>query len=201
MVKNLDIFAAVFRREILVLQEIRICNDGRQRCLQVMGHIRDQLRLHFLALDLLGHRDLHALAHAHQIFAQRLKRARVRVNLGVQLPLGHILCGLPHHIILCLEPIQKSHADGKYHNAVYDRAQNAKEPETGQNRHDPKVCQQHLEQYPVVFRVKHHAPRRLIEFHRFALDEPTEPYGQCLLPEVACRPFHRQRIQAARTSK
>ena len=94
-IQHSDVLPRRRGRHILLLQQIHIVDDGRQRRFDVVGHVGDELCLHALGACLLVDGLLDAGLDALQIFLVLFERGQPAGNglaLVIGLPVGD---GLP----------------------------------------------------------------------------------------------------------
>ena len=88
---------------ILPFEQIHIIDNGCERRFNIMGDIRDQVRLHPLTADTFIHGPIQALADIIDIIGKLQKHTGTHIlclNLIIQIPIGNLLRA-PGNILDC----------------------------------------------------------------------------------------------------
>ena len=95
-VQHGDVFPRRRGRHILLLQQIHIVDDGRQRRFDVVGYIGDQLGFQVLGLHLLLHRLLQAALYIVQLLSVSLEISDEipGIDSRGEIPLGQLFAAL-----------------------------------------------------------------------------------------------------------
>ena len=94
---------------MLALDEVHIVDDGGQRCLDIVGHVRDQVGLQAFALYLFGKSCLQTVTDTVQSFGEfRLQtREIIDIHLVARLPGGEFFDGGMDLVRLVRIPVDK----------------------------------------------------------------------------------------------
>ena len=139
LVQYLDVGIPLLLGNPLLLEQIHIGDDGCQGRFQVMGHIRDELRLGALALYLLGHGLLKALLDFCKLVLKGIENSQILRNLHIQAALCHAVDSIQQHLVLFLHPAPIFFYQEKQAKGINNQRPDAPEPQAGNQGQDKKV--------------------------------------------------------------